>query len=130
MEIMMYLLVILVTALVVWGGIYLFRKYNITDKEAQFGIMLLELINHITGKFEYKYKKGVTDVMSIVIMSLRLVVESNQVHRDNPDSYFILKDLVFEHSKELCLKYDMTFDDGLEDILDEAVTFAIELYYK
>lgn len=126
----MYLLVILVTALVVLGGIYLFRKYNITDKEAQFGIMLLELINHITGKFEYKYKKGVTDVMSIVIMSLRLVVESNQVHRDNPDSYFILKDLVFEHSKELCLKYDMTFDDGLEDILDEAVTFAIELYYK
>lgn len=132
MEILMYFVLLIVVTGIVVGTLYLTKKYKIeiTEEDLDTVGLVLALVDYVNSKFEYRYKGSITEIMEYVKIAFDMVHEVTEINREtSDDSYFIVKDLIFEKTKELLLLNEVEVDDALEVILDSAVAKAIEYYY-
>ena len=125
MDILIYLGVLIAVGLIGFLGVKFAKKYNITKDDLAFSALLIELIDYISSKFEYKYKVGVSKIISLVLQAINFVVLIDDI-KDGDLQRF--KELVFEKSRELCIAEGIDIDDGIEDILDSIVTYIIDKY--
>lgn len=125
MDILIYLGVLIAVGLIGFLGVKFAKKYNITKDDLAFSALLIELIDYISSKFEYKYKAGVSKIISLVLQAINFVVLIDDI-KDGDLQRF--KELVFEKSRELCIAEGIDIDDGIEDILDSIITYIIDKY--
>ena len=125
MDILIYLGVLIAVGLIGFLGVKFAKKYNITKDDLAFSALLIELIDYISSKFEYKYKVGVSKIISLVLQAINFVVLIDDI-KDGDLQRF--KELVFEKSRELCIAEGIDIDDGIEDILDSIITYIIDKY--
>ena len=117
---MEFLFYILFAAAVV-GLIFLGRLLNVKDKEAQFGKLILEIVDLINAKVEWKYSGKLTVVIDYAIMALNIIEETNDC-----TDYNKLKELVKNKAIEICVLNEIEVDDDFVNLLGNIVDILIE----
>ena len=65
--------------------------------------------------------------MGHVIEAIEFVIAVDDL---NDGDFIRFKELVFEKAKEICIVEGLDIDDGLEDILSDAIDFVINNYIE
>jgi hypothetical protein len=127
MEYLFYFIVLVIVGLVGFFGVKFAKKYNVNKEELEFAALLIQLVNYITDKFEFKFKSGAVKIMGYVIEAIEFVIAVDDL---NDGDFIRFKELVFEKAREICITEGLDIDDGLEDILSEAIVFVINNYIE
>lgn len=117
---MEFLFYVLFAAAVV-GLIFLGRLLKVKDSEAQFGKLVLEIVDIINSKVEWKYSGKLTVVIDYAIMALNIVEETNDC-----TDYNKLKELVKNKATEICVLNGIEVDDDFVNLLGNIVDILIE----
>lgn len=127
MEYLVYIFALIIVGFVGYFGVKFAKKYGVAKDDLNFAALIIELVDYISGKFEYKYKAGVAKVINLALQAIEFVILVDDIQDGDLIRF---KELVFEKTKNLCLAEDIDIDDGLEDILDAIITYAIDKYVE
>jgi hypothetical protein len=101
--------------------IFLARKFNITKKEADFGLLFMEVVNYINSKIDWKYSGSLSDVVTYVTMALKVVKEQGDAQ-----DFTQLRKLVLIKAELICemnkIKVDADFLRLLNAVIDVILT--------
>lgn len=101
--------------------IFLARKFNITKKEADFGLLFMEVANYINSKIDWKYSGSLSDVVTYVTMALKVVKEQGDAQ-----DFAQLRKLVLIKAELICemnkIKVDADFLRLLNAVIDVILT--------
>jgi len=125
MDILVYMGILIGIVGIITLGIYLIKKFNVKTQELDFAILVIDLVNYITCKFEFKYKEGAGVIMRYTVEALKLVLKYDTL--DNKD-YETKIDLIFDKAKTVCEDNGISVDNELETILYNTVIYIVKNY--
>ena len=101
--------------------VYFKKRLNISNSQLEDIYNTVELVNHLTSKFEFKYKDGVMNVLTHVATSIKYV-EEFEVTIDIEKK----KELIKEKALQICKVNNIELDSGIVEIVDEIVEKIIK----
>ncbi len=117
MEFLFYVLF----AVAVVGLIFLGKLLKVKDNETKFAKLILEIVDLVNAKVEWKYSGSLTTVIDYAIMALNVVEETNDC-----TDYNKLKELVKNKATEICVLNGIEVDDDFVNLLGNIVDILIE----
>jgi hypothetical protein len=118
---MEYCIILLLAAIIGIGGGILVAKLNIKDSVLNFVQLLLDGVDYISSKIDYKYSGSVSEVIEYVIEAIELVQDTVSVTDINQK-----KQLIEDKASEICQENGIEVDEDLLKIIDEAIQFFID----
>ena len=101
--------------------IFLARKFNITKKEADFGLLFMEVVNYINSKIDWKYSGSLSDVVTYVTMALKVVKEQGDAQ-----DFTQLRKLVLIKAELICEMNKIKVDADFLRLLVAVVDVVLE----
>jgi hypothetical protein len=123
-ELMFILLMVGILGLI-FGGFFISKKFNLKEDDYSFVILVLNLVNYVSSKFEWKYKVGMVTVMEAVVDALEFVSSTYDLDQSE---YDIIADLVFKETLTICQKYELETDPEFIKMLKFTVDFLLTDY--
>lgn len=121
MENLIYVGVLLLIGLIGFGGIWLKRRLNIRDDENTLLKLILQVANHVTSLFEFKFKYGVSTVIVYCLEAVDFIEKLEDV-----SDIEIKIELIKEKALIICEKNNIPLDGGTIEIVDEIVNYLVE----
>lgn len=121
MEILIYVGVIVLVGLVVYAGIILKNKFKVQKDDLLIMNTILNIANHLTNKFEFKYKDGIVTIISYTLEAIGLIEQFEDVK-----DVLHKKELIKEKAVQICEKNGFDLSDGTVEIVDEIVEYLIK----
>jgi len=120
MDILTMILVFALAAGAVVGLIFFARKFNVTKKEADFGLLLGEVVNYINSKIDWKYSGSLTLVVEYAKMALHIVKEQGDAQDISQ-----LRKLVLIKAEIICQMNHITVDADFLRLLNAVIDVII-----
>lgn len=115
-----YVGIMLGICVVTFLGVYLKKKYSITKEEIDFMKLILDTIDYITSKTEFKYKIAISTIVEYVIDAIDFVDEYETI-KNEEDRRQKIKDKALE----ICVDYGIEVDDEFIQILDDMIDYLL-----
>jgi hypothetical protein len=116
-----YAIILALVAIIVIGGTFLVNKFNLKDSTLNFVQLLLDGVDYISSRIDYKYSGNISEVISYVDEAIELVEESVSVTDINEK-----KQLIEDKTAEICKEEGIEIDEDLLKIIDEAIQFFVD----
>lgn len=116
-----YVGIMLGVFLVAFGGVYLKKKFNINKEEIEFMKLILDTIDYITSKTEFKYKIAISVVVEYVMEAINFVDEYEVIENEEDR-----KQKIKDKALEICAYYGIEVDEGFIQIVDDIIDYLLK----
>ncbi len=125
MDALIYIGVIIILIGLGIGGFYAKRKLNIQKEEIELYELILDAIDYINSQFEYKYKDGISLIITYILKAIDFVEQfADDIDMEQR------KILVFDKAKEICTRNGIGIENELETIIDKCIDYLLKYYGK
>jgi len=118
MDALIYIGVIIILIGLGIGGFYAKRKLDIQKEEIELYELILDAIDYINSQFEYKYKDGISLIITYILEAIDFVEQfADDIDMEQR------KILVFDKAKEICTRNGIDIENELETIIDKCIDY-------
>lgn len=118
---LIYIIGLICVAIIAISGVWLMRKYHVTDKEKESLALILKIIDYITNKTSLTYKGEISIVVKYCLEALYLI-EKYQEAEDILDK----KKVVKEETLDILKANNIKVDKEVIALVDEVINFIVD----
>jgi hypothetical protein len=105
---------------IVFGGVYLKKKFNIKDSEIELSKTIIDLIVYLANKSEFKVKSDITTVAKYVLLAISIIEEFESTATIEEK-----KQLISEEALAICEENGIVLDKELIGLVNEIVDYFV-----
>lgn len=105
---------------VVFGGVYLKKKFNIKDSEIELSKLIVQLVVHLAKKGEFKFSGDIETVAKYVIIAFDIVEEYEQTFTIEEK-----KDLIASEAMDICEDNGIVVDVETIELISNIIDYFI-----
>lgn len=115
------ILVLLGVALVIFGGIYISKKYKLKKADLKNSEIVLEILTYIIDKYDFANKEKVRLVVQYALEALRIIEQEHVLLMDIKQK----KNFVLEKTIQICKDNKIPVDSDLLKILNMVIDYIL-----